>query len=70
MIFSHHKLNDQKILSILAGWRGPWLLTEDDSRMVRNLALCYRFSSRRIRMATGENKKKNELVLWRKRRLL
>jgi site-specific DNA-methyltransferase (adenine-specific) len=69
-LYRYHKLNHQKLFSILASWHGPWLLTEDNTRMVRNLASSYRFSSKRIRMVTGENKKKNELVLWRKRRLL
>jgi len=69
-VYRHHKLNHQTLFSILAGWHGPWLLTEDDSRMVRRLALCYRFDFERVRMVTGENKKKKELMLWRKRRLL
>lgn len=68
-VYSHHKLNHQKLFSSLAGWRGPWLLTEDNSQMVRRLALCYRFASEQILMTTAENTKKKELVLWRERRV-
>jgi site-specific DNA-adenine methylase len=64
--YRHHKLNHQKLFSSLAGWRGPWVLTEDDSQIVRRLALCYRFSSRQA-LTGAENKKANELVLWRER---
>jgi hypothetical protein len=68
-VYRHHKLNHQKLFSILASWRGPWLLTEDNTLMVRRMAASYRFSSKRVRMVTGENKRKEELMLWRKRRL-
>jgi DNA adenine methylase len=66
MVYHEHKLNQQKLFSTLAGWSGPWLLTEDDSLMVRRLAICYRFASKRFLMTTADNTKK--LVLWRKRR--
>jgi DNA adenine methylase len=68
-VYLHHKLNHQKLFSILAGWRGPWLLTEDNSRMVRRLALGYRFASGQALMATADNKKQMELMLWYKRRI-
>lgn len=68
-VYLHHKLNHQKLFSILAGWRGSWILTEDNTRMIRRLALCYRFASERVPMNTSDNKKKHELVIWRKRRL-
>lgn len=65
-MYRHHKLNHQKLFSILAGWRGPWLLTEDNSPMVRSLALCYRFRSKRVEMNTSDNRKTTELVLRRR----
>jgi DNA modification methylase/site-specific DNA-adenine methylase len=68
-VYRHHKLNHQTLFSILASWRGPWLLTEDNTLMVRRMAVCYRFSFKQVRMVTGENKKKKELMLWRKRRI-
>jgi DNA adenine methylase len=68
-VYRHHKLNHQKLFSILAGWHGPWLLTEDNSPMVRSLALCYRFSSKQVEMNTSDNRKLTELILWRRRRL-
>jgi hypothetical protein len=62
-------MNPRKLFSVLAGWQGPWLLTENDSLMVRRLALCYRFSSQQALTAGAENKKADELVLWRERNL-
>jgi hypothetical protein len=59
--------NSQKLFSVLAEWQGPWLLTEEDSLMVRRLALCYRFSSQPELMEVGDNKNANKLVLWRER---
>jgi hypothetical protein len=66
-LYLQHKLNHKKLFSRLANWRGPWVLTEDDTRMIRRLALCYRFVSKRAVMNTSDNKKKHELVIWRKR---
>ena len=68
-VYRHHKLNHQKLFSLLASWRGPWLLTEDNSRMVRRLALCHRFLFKRIPMNTSDNVRKHELMIWRKRRI-
>jgi hypothetical protein len=64
-----HEPNHRKLFSVLAGWRGPWLLTQDDSPLARRLALCYRFASREV-LVTMAGKKKNELLLWRERRFL
>jgi hypothetical protein len=63
-------VNRPKLFSILASWRGPWLLAEDDSRMVRFLALCYRLASQPARMAAATNRTDKELVLWRERKVL
>ena len=68
-VYPHHRLKHQKLFSVLAGWRGPWLLTEDNSRMVRRLAACYRFDFKRFLMWTAGCKQKNELVIWRRRRI-
>ncbi len=68
-VFLHHKLNHRKLFSLMASWQGSWLLTEDNSRKTRRLALCYRFTSKRFLMNTSDNKKKHELVIWRKRRI-
>jgi site-specific DNA-adenine methylase len=62
-------LEHKKLFNLLAQWRGPWLLTEDNSRMVRHLAACSRFNIRRVRMMTSDNRWKTELVMWRKRRI-
>lgn len=67
-VYLHHKLNHQKLFSLLADWRGSWLLTEDNTRTVRRLALCYRFATKRFPMNTSDNKRKHELVIWRKRK--
>jgi DNA adenine methylase len=69
VVYLHHRLDHQRLFSLLAGWRGPWLLTEDNSRMVRRLVACYRFNVKRARMKTSDNRRKNELVVWRKRRI-
>ena len=68
-LYLHHKLDHKNLFALLAQWRGSWLLTEDNSRMVRRLAACYRFNSKRVRMKTADNKRKSELVMWRKRRV-
>ena len=70
MLYRHHRLHHQKLFSLLAGWHGPWLLTEDNSRMVRRLALCYRFKCKRVSMRTALNEKKKELMIWRRHRVL
>ena len=69
LVYRHHRLKHKTLFHLLSGWRGPWLLTEDNSRTIRRLALCYRFAYKRVLMNTSDNKKKKELVLWRKRRI-
>jgi site-specific DNA-adenine methylase len=69
-VYRHHKIDHQKLFSLLSRWRGPFLMTEDNSRTVRRLALCYRFRSKKVGMVTAGNKKKNELMLWREGRPL
>jgi len=69
LMYREHILEHKKLFALLAHWRGPWLLTEDNSRMVRHLAACYRFNIRRVRMMTSDNHRKTELVMWRKRRI-
>jgi DNA adenine methylase len=69
MLYRDHRLNHQKLFSLLSGWHGPWLLTEDNSRMVRRLAACYRFHYKRVPMRTALCEKKKELMIWRKRRV-
>jgi DNA adenine methylase len=69
-VYRYHKIDHQKLFSCLSRWRGPFLMTEDNSRTVRRLALCYRFISKKVGMVTAGNKKKNELMLWRERRPL
>jgi DNA adenine methylase len=64
LMYRHHILEHKKLFALLAQWRGPWLLTEDNSRMVRHLAACYRFNIRRVRMMTSDNRRKTELVMW------
>jgi DNA (cytosine-5)-methyltransferase 1 len=64
-----HSMNPRKLFSVLAGWQGPWLLTEKDSLMVRRLASCYRFSSQQALTAAATDGNSDELVLWRKRNL-
>ena len=59
-LYLQHKLNHKKLFSLLASWRGPWVLTEDNTRMIRRLALCYRVVSKRAVMNTSDNKKKHE----------
>jgi hypothetical protein len=66
-LFPHHHLNHHLLFRLLANWRGPWLLTEDNSRMVRRLAVSYRLSTKRVVMNTSENERKSELMIWRSR---
>jgi site-specific DNA-adenine methylase len=61
--------NHKELFRLLSHWRGAWLLTEDNCRTVRHLALAYRFSFRRVRMNSAENRWKKELMVWRKRRI-
>ncbi len=69
-IYRHHIVNHKRLFALLAAWRGSWLMTQDNCRMVRRLALCHRFETKRVRMNTSDNIVKNELAIWRKRRLL
>ena len=69
LVYLHHKLEHRTLFKLLASWHGPWLLTEDNSRMVRRLAAVYRFNVRRAGMKTADNKRKSELVIWRERRV-
>jgi hypothetical protein len=64
-----HSPNPRKLFSLLAGWQGPWLLTEANSLMVRHVADCYNFSSQPAATAAATGRKNDELVLWRKRSL-
>jgi site-specific DNA-adenine methylase len=64
-----HSPNPQKLFSVLAGWQGPWLLAEDNSPIVRRLAVCYRFSSQQAPTAAPTGGTNNELVLWHERKL-
>jgi site-specific DNA-adenine methylase len=64
-LYLYHKLNHQKLFSVLANWRGSWVLTEDNTRTIRRLALCYRFASERVPMNASDNTRKHELVIWR-----
>jgi DNA adenine methylase len=45
-LYPHHRLDHKRLFSILATWHGPWLMTQDNSRLVRRLALCHRFHTR------------------------
>jgi DNA adenine methylase len=60
----------KELFRFLSHWRGPWLLTEDNCRTVRRLALAYRFNFKRVRMSSAENRLKKELMIWQKRRIL
>lgn len=66
-IYRHHKLDHKRLFSTLADWHGPWLMTQDNSPMVRRLALCHRFHTRRVRMNNSDNRIMYELAIWRKR---
>jgi len=66
-IYRHHKLDHKRLFSILANWRGPWLMTQDNCRLVRQLALCHRLPTKRVRMNNSDNIIKHELAIWRRR---
>jgi DNA adenine methylase len=66
-IYRHHKVDHKRLFSILANWYGPWIMTQDNCRLVRRLALCHRFQTRRVRMNNSDNVIMHELVIWRKR---
>jgi site-specific DNA-adenine methylase len=66
-VYRHHTLDHKKLFSLLASWRGPWLMTQDNNTLVRRLTTCHRFQTRRIRMNTSDNIIKHELSIWRKR---
>jgi site-specific DNA-adenine methylase len=68
-IYRHHKVNHPRLLGMLAGWRGPWVLTEDNCRVVRRLAQCHRLHIKPVRMNTSDNIIKKELMITRKRPL-
>jgi DNA adenine methylase len=69
-LYRHHRLNHKRLFSILASWHGPWLMTQDNSRLVRRLALCHRLNTKRIRMNNSDNVIMHELAIWRKRTVL
>jgi DNA adenine methylase len=62
--------NHHRLFSLLSRWRDAWLLTEDNCRTVRRLARAYRFSFKRVHMNGSENKRRTELMIWRKLRIL
>lgn len=64
-LYKHHRLNHQKLFSMLRQWQGPWLMTQDNTPAVRRLAACYAFKTKRLSMWTCTNRKKHELVIWR-----
>jgi site-specific DNA-adenine methylase len=66
-IYRHHRIDHKRLFSILSNWRGPWLMTQDNCRLVRRLALCHRFQTRRVRMNNSDNVIMHELVIWRNR---
>ncbi len=40
-LYKHHNLNHAELFATLAHWRGPWLMTNDNSPRVRRLVRCY-----------------------------
>jgi hypothetical protein len=64
-----YAVNHPELFSLLARWRGPSLLTEDTSVLVRRLVRCYGFSAKPVLMNTSDNEKKHELMIWHKRKL-
>jgi site-specific DNA-adenine methylase len=66
-LYRHHRLDHKRLFSILASWHGPWLLMEDNCRLVRRLALCHRLHTNRITMNNSDNIIMHELAIWRKR---
>jgi DNA adenine methylase len=66
-LYRHHRADHKQLFSKLANWHGPWLMTQDNSPMVRRLALCHRFDTRRIRMNNSDNVIMHELAIWRRR---
>lgn len=64
-VYLHHRLNHQKLFSMLRHWHGPWLMTQDNTPAIRRLAACYAFKTKRISMWNADNRKKHELVIWR-----
>jgi DNA adenine methylase len=70
MLYRYHRLDHKRLFSILAGWRGPWLMTQDNCRLVRRLSVCHRLNIKRIRMNNSDNTIMHELAIWRKRPLL
>ncbi len=68
LIYKYWRLNHFKLFFLLRRWAGPWLLTEDNTPMVRQLVACHRFKARLIRMNSSDNKTKEELVISRRGR--
>jgi site-specific DNA-adenine methylase len=68
-LYRHHKLDHNRLFALLRQWRGSWLLTEDNCPRVRQLARCWGFSARRLRMQTASHIEKTELMIWRKHRV-
>ena len=68
-IYRYHELSHPRLFSMLAGWHGPWLMTQDNTPAVRRLTACHRLHARRLTMNTSDNVIKTELAIWRKRPL-
>jgi DNA adenine methylase len=62
-LYEHHRLDHQKLLAVLASWRGRWIATYPDTREARTLANTHGLSYRRMPMRTAAHKTKIELIL-------
>jgi hypothetical protein len=68
-LYRYHEVSHPRLFSMLAGWHGPWLMSQDMSLTVRRLVRRHRLEAKAVRMKTGGNVFKHELVIWTKRPL-
>ena len=62
-LYTHWKINHEKLFSLLSQVKGAVLMTYDDTAEIRNLATKYGFQIKRISMTTTHHRKKRELMI-------
>ena len=64
-LYAHSQVDHEKLFALMGRFKGPILMTYDDTEEVRRLADRYGFSRRRVRMMNTHHAKRYELFITR-----
>jgi DNA adenine methylase len=67
-LYKHYEFDHPELFRLLSLWRGPWLMSQNNSVRNRRLATSHSFAYKVVRMWTSNKKLTNELLIWRKQR--